>query len=216
MSKTMITVAIADSYTLHREGLRCLLDNYPGLLVGGEAADALRAVELVRKTAPDIILLDLSMPHRDGLDAIRDIVAIGSGTKVVALSGTAARGYVLRVLRAGARGFVWKSAHAAELMEAIHKVHLGETYLPGDLQRIFAERYFRADMEKDEDESLTDREFQILCLLAKGQTNKEIGSTLHISVKTVDTHRMNILRKLHLRNNVELTRFAIRSQLVPP
>ena len=216
MPQNVITVAIAYSFALHREGIRCLLDRQPDLAVTGEASDGLAAVELVRRTRPNILLLDLSIPLKDGLDATRDVVALGGGTKVLALSGMISRGYVLRVLRAGAQGFVSKSAGGEELVRAIHKVHLGETYLPGDLQRIFAERYFRNDVEKDAEELLTDREFQVLCLLALGHTNKEIGGTLHISVKTVDTHRMNLLRKLHLRNNADLARFAIRSQIVAP
>lgn len=216
MSQNVITVAIAYSYTLHREGLRCLLGGHPDLQVAGEAADGLAAIELARSSRPDVLLLDLAMPGKDGLEATKDIVALGGGTKVVALGGVAPRGYVLRVLRAGARGYVCKSAGVEELVRAIHKVHRGDTYLPGDLQRIFAERYFRSDLERDADELLTDREFQVLCLLALGHTNKEIGGRLSISVKTVDTHRMNVLRKLHLRNNADLARFAIRSQLVDP
>jgi len=216
MSANLIKIAITDTYTLNREGLRCLLSAHPEFAVGGEAADGIHAVELVRRTQPDVIVLDLAMPHKEGLDVTRDIVALGSATKVIAVSGTTARGYVIRVLRAGARGFVSKAAHAGELVDAIHKVHRGETYLSGDLQRVFVERYFRGDMAKDAEELLTAREFQVLCLLAQGYTNKEVASKLRISAKTVDTHRMNTLRKLHLRNNADIARFAIRSQLISP
>lgn len=210
-----ITVAIAESYTLHREGLRCILLQHGDITVAGEAADGVGAVELVRRTSPDILLLEIPLPRRDGLETTKDIVSLETGTKIVALSSLTAQAHAVRVLRAGARGFVPKSARGDELIDAIRRVHKGQTYIPSELQRTFAEKYFRADVEKEAEERLTDREFQVMCLLAAGHTNKEIGNRLYISVKTVDTHRINILRKLHLRNNADIARFAVKKQLIP-
>lgn len=209
----MITILIVDTLTLPREGLRALLKNWEGIEVVGEAADGAEALTLTKRLSPNVILLELMLPRKDGIDVTKELVAIRSSSKILAMTLYGSAELAFRVMRAGARGFIPKSCCCGELQKAIRTVYSGRTYLPSSLQQVFAERYFGADTGGAR-ELLSDREFQVTCLLASGASNHEIAKQLRISVKTVDTHRANLLRKLHLRNNADLTRFAIQHGLI--
>lgn len=217
MSEQPITVAIAHGSNLYREGLRCLIGRNRELEVVGEAEDGFDAVDLVRRTHPRVTLIGLPLPSRDSLDATREILSLGIGTHVLALGSRTVQGYAIRVLRAGAHGFISTGATALELVEAIHRVQRGRIYVPRELQELYAERYFSAGSgtEREEADRLTDREFQVMCLLASGYTNKEVADRLCIGSKTIDTHRSRILKKLNLRNNADIARFAVKNQFIP-
>jgi two-component system, NarL family, invasion response regulator UvrY len=218
MSGQPITIALAHGSNLYREGLRCLIGRNHEFEVVGEAVDGFDAVDLVRRTHPRVTLIGIPLPSRDGLDTTREILSLGTGTQILALGSRTVQGYAIRVLRAGAHGFISTSASARELVEAIHRVQRGRVYIPRELQELCAERYFSAGSGTVEEEAdrLTDREFQVMCLLASGCTNKEVADRLCIGLKTVDTHRSRIIKKLHLRNNADIARFAVKKQLIQP
>lgn len=210
----MIRVLIADDHSLVREGLRRILDEQFDIEVVGEAKDGKEAVELARRLRPDVILMDISMPEKDGLDATKEIRALDTRTRILILTIHNEEHYALRTLRAGADGFIFKGAKSEELVRAIRDLDRGLRYLPPELERFFAELYVRPKASGTPLEALSDREFQVLRLIALGHTNREVAEKLRISVKTVDTHRRNILKKLRLRNNSDLTRFAIRHGVI--
>ncbi|HSS49414.1 MAG TPA: response regulator transcription factor [Thermoanaerobaculia bacterium] len=218
MREKPITVAIAHGQALYREGLRCMLERCRALEVVGESGDGFTAVDLVRRAQPGVIVMGIPLPQREGLDTTREILSLGADTRVLVLGPEAAQGYAIRVLRAGAQGFLTTSASAAELIEAIDRVRSGKIFIPAILQEIFAERYFRPAVNGDDEKAdhLTDREFQVMCSLASGHSNKEVAGKLCISLKTVDTHRGHVLKKLGLRNNADLARFAIKKQFIQP
>jgi DNA-binding NarL/FixJ family response regulator len=210
----MIKVAVVNRFTLHREGLLGLLREHEDLEVIGEAEDGYGAVELVRRGRPDVVLLEVMLPRKDGIEAAKEIVGLGVRTKVLAMAAYGTVHLALRILRAGAQGFIHWNSRTAELVSAIKLVHSGKTYLPPELQHVFAERYFRLGAGQSLEELLSDREFQVARLIASGYSNREIANQLYISIKTVDTHRANLLRKLLLRNNADITRFAIQHGLI--
>ena len=210
----MVRIAIADDHVLVREGLRRLLSEQHDIEIVGEAADGFAAVELVRRQRPDVLLLDITMPGKDGLEATKEISALGEDTKILILTMHPEEQYALRTLRAGARGFIVKNAKPTELLEAIRQVHQGRHYLPPELEHIFAEHYVLPGDRKQPLERLSEREFQVLRLLAAGLSNREIAARLHITIKTVESHRSHLLKKLHLRNNSDLTRFALQYELI--
>ncbi len=210
----MIRVVIADDHSLVREGLRRIVDERFDIQVVGEAKDGREAVELVRSLRPDVLLLDISMPGKDGLEAAKEIRALDVHTKILILTIHNEEHYALRTLRAGAHGFIFKGAKSGDLLRAIYDLHRGLRYLPPKLERIFAELYVQPKAPSTLTEAISDREFQVLRMIALGHTNREVADKLRISVKTVDTHRRNILRKLKLRNNADLTRFAIQHGMI--
>ncbi|MCB9555031.1 MAG: response regulator transcription factor [Deltaproteobacteria bacterium] len=214
MDDGTITVALTDDHVLVREGLRRLLEEQHRFDVVGEAADGEQTLLLLRQLKPDVVLLDISMPNKDGIDTTREIVAEGLPTKVLILTMHADEHYASRALRAGAHGFILKDAKAEELVAAIEQVHAGGRYLPPELARAFADRYLHDSGEQPSPRDLSRREREVLCLLAQGLTNREVADRLVISVKTVDSHRGNLLKKLNLRNNSDITRFAIQHGLV--
>jgi len=206
----MIQVALADDHNLVREGLRRMLAVHDEIEVVGEAPDGAAAVDLVKEHQPDVMLLDISMPKKDGIEATSEICALGLKTKILILSMHSDEQYVVRTLRAGASGFIWKGTRLEELVNAIKEVNAGNRYLPPDIEQSFAEKYLRPDGDRAPAEILSKREFQVMCFLAGGMTNREIAAQLSISVKTIDTHRGHVLKKLKLRNNSDITRFAIQ------
>ncbi len=210
----MIRVAIVDDHALVREGMRRMLSSSGTIEVIAEASNGLEAINLVREQTPDVILLDITMPVKDGIEATTDISSLEVPTKILILSMHAEEQYALRTLRAGANGFISKGARLDELIKAITDVHAGKRYLPEPIAKSFAERHIQPDAEKPLVELLSKREFQVMSYLASGMNNREIAELPNISVKTVDTHRGHLLKKLRLRNNADITRFAIQHGFV--
>ena len=208
----MTRVAIVDDHALVREGLRRILHNSGKIEIVGEASNAEEASALVERHAPDVLLLDISMPGKDGIQATREVVALEVGTHVLILTMHSDRHYAVRALQAGADGFILKDADTEQLLAAIAKVSRGEQYLPPELAKDLQDHDGKtAELaDKRAARGLSKREFEVMCLLASGLTNREIGQRLSISVKTVDTHRAHVLKKLGLRNNADITRFAIQ------
>ena len=206
----MIRVAIADDHALVREGLRRMLAGSDVINVIGEASNGAEAVDMVQELEPDVLLLDITMPVKDGIEATTEITGLSVKTKILILSMHSDEQYALRTLRAGASGFISKGARLEELLKAITDVRDGNRYLPEHIAKSFAEKHIQPDSDKPLAELLSKREFQVMNYLASGMTNREIAKLLDISVKTVDTHRGHVLKKLKLRNNSDITRFAIQ------
>ena len=210
-------IVIAEDHTILREGLRSLLSFDSNLEVAGEAEDGREAVRRVDELSPDLILMDLSMPRMNGLDAIREIRGRNPGTKILVLTVHKTEEYVLETLRAGADGYVLKDASHPELVTAIMSVLQGKRYLsPGISERVI-EGYLegkKALKTASSWESLTKREREVLKLIAEGYRNREVADYLCISLKTVEKHRGNLMRKLDLHNTAEITALAMEKGLV--
>jgi len=210
-----IRVVLADDHALVRAGIRALLERLPGVEVVGEAANGREALELVEKSAPNVILLDISMAELGGLEALPRIVKDFQAVKVLMLSRHANEEYVLRALRSGASGYMLKEAAAEELELAINAVAQGKTYLSPSISRTVVESYLQhAPGEEGPLEQLTARQREVLQLIAEGKNTKEIASLLDISIKTVEAHRLQLMARLDIHDVPGLVRFAIRSGLV--
>jgi two-component system response regulator NreC len=214
-----IRVLLAEDHTIVRKGLRSLLDGETGIEVIGEAGDGREAVEKVQQLLPDVVVMDITMPALSGLEATRQIKKRFPEVKVLILTMHATEEYVFQILRAGASGYVVKQAAPAELISAIRAVCRGESFLSPAISRKVVEEYIRqaeAIEGKDSYDRLTDREREVLQLVAEGHSNQEIAGLLHISVKTVETHRTNLMAKLDIHSTAELTRYAIRKGVISP
>jgi two-component system, NarL family, invasion response regulator UvrY len=206
----MIKILIADDHQLVRVGIRRLLEDEKDFKVVGEAADGKDAIELTKKLNPDVVLMDVAMPGMDGMEATKRLVKKRKEpAKIVILTMHADEHYAARLLRMGACGYVVKDAAPAELAEAIRTVNDGKRFVSAALREALALRVVDGLGDEPMD-LLTDREFQVLGRLASGANNREIAGELNVSVKTIDAHRLNLLAKLGLRNNAELTKFAMR------
>ncbi|QTA83527.1 Two component system response regulator, LuxR domain-containing [Desulfonema limicola] len=208
---------IVEDHRILREGLRAMLCSNPDFDIVGEAENGMDAVRCARQYQPDLMLIDLSMPKMDGLDAISEIKNISPNTRILVLTVHKAEEYVFAALKAGANGYLLKDATHNELRLAVENVLAGKTYIsPGISERLV--QYFlngRKDPEPDTAlDILTQRERQILKLIAEGNKNKGISDYLCISIKTVEKHRSNLMKKLDLHNASELTAFAIQKGLV--
>jgi DNA-binding NarL/FixJ family response regulator len=210
-------ILLAEDHALVREGLRELLAAQPGLSVVGEVSDGREAVEATLRLAPDVVVMDAWLPRLSGLLALTEIRKACPDTRVVMLSAYERVGFVVEALREGACAYIPKSAPASELLAAIRAASIGEKYLPqGISQQLVAQV-----LEPEQDgplslRTLTQREREILQRLAEGLSAKEIGAELHISVRTVESHRASMMRKLGVHKAAELVRFAIREGLVSP
>jgi two-component system response regulator NreC len=191
-----------------------MLEEHDGIEVVGQAEDGMAALESIQSLKPDVALVDVSMPKRDGLDVTAEVRAMGLGTRVLILTMYTDEQYALRTIKVGAAGFVSKSAPFEELIKAITAVHDGQRYLPDEIEEAYSEELAAIDAKKRPVDTLSKREFQVMGYLATGLTNREIAKELGISVKTIDTHRGHVLKKLKLRNNSDITRFAIRHGFV--
>jgi DNA-binding NarL/FixJ family response regulator len=210
-----IRVVLADDHALVRAGIRALLEKLPGVEVVGEANNGRQALELIKKSGPNLILLDISMTELGGLEALPRIVKDFPAVKVLILSGHANEEYVLRALRSGAAGYMLKDAAAEELELAIKAVAQDKTYLSPSVSRTVVDSYLqRATGEKGPIEQLTARQREVLQLIAEGKNTKEIAGTLDISVKTVEAHRLQLMARLDIHDVPGLVRYAIRSGLV--
>lgn len=212
-----LRILLADDHKMFRDGLRPLLEGTPGLSVAGEAADGHEAVRLAAELRPDVVVMDISMPDLNGIEATRRIRAVAPGTRVIVLSMHADRRFVTEALKAGACGYLLKDSAFAELVEAIRSAAQGRAFLSRAITDVVVQDY--VGLARQEDGSafaiLSAREREVLQLVAEGSSTKEIADRLAISVKTVETHRRQIMERLGLRSVAELTKYAIREGLTP-
>jgi DNA-binding NarL/FixJ family response regulator len=210
-----VRILIADDHKIFRDGLRSLIENQPGLAVIGEAENGRSALHLARVHRPDVVIMDISMPDLNGVDATRQMIAALPGVKVIALSIHSDSRYVIGMLRAGASGFLLKDCAFEELVHAIATVRANHIYLCAGVTGIIVEDYLRRSPSNGSRVGavLTAREREVLQLLAEGWSTKEISSHLHVSVKTVETHRRQIMAKLQIHTIAGLTKYAIREGL---
>ena len=212
-----IRILLADDHNVMRRGLRLLLESQPGFAVVGEAADGHTAVELAKATKPDVVVLDLAMPHLSGAEAAQRITEMLPNTAIVILSMHSDEGYVLRALKAGAKGYLVKDTAEGDLIEAIKTVSEGKAFFSPEVSRMLADDYVREARSRGADdkyELLTAREREVLHLLAEGKSNKEIAGLLNLSLFTVETHRKNLQEKLNLHSLSELILYAVRKGLI--
>ena len=211
------TIVVADDHQIVREGVRKLLETRKDFQVVGEASDGEEAVQMVLEKKPDVALMDIWMPRLSGIDATRRIEKRGLDTKVLVLSMHTSRTYVEEVLRAGAAGYIVKNAPAEDLLNAIDAVRSGASYLSPVITQQVVEAIARpADASASGVAALTDREREVLQLIAEGLSSKEIAGMLGVSLKTVDSHRSNLMQKLDIHKVSGLVRLAIRTGLVEP
>jgi DNA-binding NarL/FixJ family response regulator len=211
----MIRILIVDDHAIVRAGIRVLLQLQPDFEVVGEAEDGQEALRQVQQLAPDIALMDIGMPGMDGLAATRAILQNYPHVRIIALTQHENREYVLPTLRAGAKGYVLKRAPDDTLVRAIRTVAAGGSFLDPRIADVVTDSLRQQGAAPaDPLETLTEREREVLQLLASGKTYQEIADTLFISVKTVDFHRTNLMRKLNLTNRTELVQFAIKRSLL--
>ncbi len=212
----MIRILIADDHAILRAGIRALLQLHSDFEVVGEAADGHETLVQVQTLKPDVVLMDIGMPGMDGLAATHEIVSTYPATRVLILTQHENKEYVLPALKAGAAGYVLKRAPDDSLVRAIREVYAGGTYLDPRVSGVLVDDVRRqaGGVPADPYDTLTEREREVLVLLAQGKTYQEVAETLFISVKTVDFHRANLMRKLGLSNRAELVRFAIERGIV--
>jgi len=207
-----IKILLVDDHTVFRQGIRMLLNLQDDFEIIGEAEDGSQAVAMVQNLKPDIVLMDIAMKGIDGLTSTKDILLTNPKTKVIFLTQHENKEYILPALRIGAAGYVLKRAAADEVVNAIRTAYQGRSFLDPEIADIVINAYRQGN--EDVYETLTEREREILVLLAKGYTNAEIAPILNISSKTVDYHRTNLMKKLNLHSKVDLTKYAIRRGLI--
>lgn len=211
-----IKVLLVDDHPIVREGLKAHLATQPDVQVVEEAGDGLEALRKAVETQPDVILLDLTMPQMNGFEAIARLRKKVPRAQILVLTMHDNREYILQSIRLGARGYLRKDTSPAELVRAIKAVYAGELYLDGPASRVVADEFQRGTQRRPpEPPLLSDRERQVLVLIAEGLSNKEVADRLGIGVRTAETHRERLMRKLNIHTVAGLTRFAIAHGMVP-
>lgn len=209
----MIKILIADDHAIVREGLKQIVAETSDMVVAGEAVNGREVLDQVRKKDWDLILLDISMPGRGGIDTLKDLKIEKPKLPVLVLSMYPEEQYAIRALKAGASGYLTKESAPEELIEAIRKVSKGRKYVSESLAETLA-FHVGADSEMSLHETLSDREYQVMLMIATGKTVKEIANKLSLSVKTISTNRVRALSKMGMKNNAEMTYYAIKNGLV--
>ncbi len=210
----MIRVLLADDHSIVRAGLRRIIEESVDIEVIAEADDGRTAIQLARETKPDVAVIDISMPGLDGLEVISQLRNNMPAMPIIMLTMHEEEQYVVRAIEAGAMGYVTKRSAPEHIVKAIHQVMGGSRYLTAEASEALALRIARGAGSRSSLDSLSNRELQVLRRLAMGHTNQEIASAYGISIKTVDTYRLRLLKKLNLRNNAELSRFAMQNRLI--
>jgi len=209
----MIRVFVVDDHAVVREGLKSIISENPGMTVSGEAADGNQALQMLGQAECDVVLLDITMPNKSGLDVLKQLHSETPRLPVLVLSMHPENQFAVRVLKRGASGYMTKESAPVELVGAIKKVLAGGRYVSPSLAEKLA-TYLSADGQKPPQEKLSDREFQVLRLIASGKIVSEIAKELSLSVKTISTYRSRILEKMGMKNNAELMHYAMQHQLV--
>jgi two-component system, NarL family, response regulator NreC len=212
-----IRILLADDHAVVRDGVRALLEKQPDMEVVAEAADGHEAVQLADDLLPDVVVMDIGMPNLNGIDATKRILSAHPNLGVVILSMHQDESYVLRSLKAGAKGYLLKDSLRSDVLEAVRAVAQGRSFLTRKISRMMQEDYIREMEQRGLDDSydlLTDRERDVLQLAAEGKPNKEIAGALSISLTTVETHRTHILQKLGLHSVPELILYAVRKGII--
>lgn len=215
MSK--IRVFLADDHGVVRKGLRFLLERQPEMEVVGEAADGREAIDLVAELKPHVVVMDIAMPRLNGIDATSQIVKRDPSIGVIMLSMHSDEGYLIRTLAAGAKGYLLKDSAEADLVRAVEAVAQGKPFFSPAIAQTLLEDYLRQLQQRGASDSydlLTDREKEILQLLAEGKSNKDVAAFLNLSPYTVETHRTHIMQKLNLHNTAELVLYAVRKRII--
>ena len=212
----MIKVLLADDHSIVRAGLRRIVEESGDMTVVAEASDGRGAIRSVRENRPDVVVVDISMPGMDGLEVVTQLQAHDPDLPTIILTMHEEAQYVVRAIEAGAMGYITKQSAPERLVDAIRQVHSGKRYLTAEAIEALALKVAKGASGKSPLDSLSMRELQVLRRLALGHTNHEIADSYSISVKTVDTYRARLLKKLGLRNNAELARFATQNKLVEP
>jgi two-component system response regulator NreC len=212
-----ITVVVAEDHTIVRKGICSLFDAKSGIEVVGEAEDGWEAIKQVETLQPDVVLMDITMPHLNGLEATRQIKKLFPQVKVLALTMYTNEEYVSQALQAGASGYVVKQAAPAELISAIQAVHRGDSFLSPSVSKTVIDEYLKhtgSTPEGDHFGKLTDREREVLQLLAEGCSVREIADRLQLSIKTVGVHRTNLMDKLGIHSATDLVKYALRKGII--
>jgi DNA-binding NarL/FixJ family response regulator len=212
----VLRILIADDHEVARQGIRSLLEDHPGWEVCGEAKDGREAVEAASRLEPDIFLLDIGMPNLNGLDAARQILAMSPEARILILTIHDSEQVVREVLAAGARGFLLKSDAGLELVAAVEALQQRRTFFTTKIAQMMLDGYLRPQDHSDTSTQcvLTPREREVIQLVAEGKTTKEVATALSLSVKTAETHRTNLMRKLDLHSVADLTLYAVRNGIV--
>lgn len=212
-----VRILLADDHTVMRRGLRFLLESQPDFTVVAEASDGREAVEKAEAAHPDVAVMDVAMPNLSGIEAAQRIAAQSPNVAIIILSMHSDEGYVLRALKAGARGYLLKDAAEGDLIDAIRAVSQGKTFFSSEISKMLVEDYIREIRTRgveDSYELLTSREREILQLLVEGNSNKDIATHLNVSPHTVETHRRNLQDKLNLHSFAELILYAVRKRII--
>ncbi|WP_333654446.1 response regulator transcription factor [Dissulfurispira sp.] len=212
-----INVILADDHNIIREGLAAILRKHPDIKVIAQAGDGRTTVRLTRELMPDVVVMDVTMPGLNGIEAARQITSGCANVKVIALSVHSSKQFVIEMLKAGASGYLLKDCVSDDLAYAIRSVAAGQNYLSPQIARIVIKNYIN-DLETLKTSVfsiLTHREREVLQLMAEGKSTKQIASMLNLSIKTIETHRQHITDKLNINNVAELTKYAIREGLTP-
>lgn len=210
----MIRVLLADDHSIVRAGLRRIVEESGDIEVVAEASDGRKAVLAVRREKPDVAVIDISMPVLDGLEVIAQLKSESPDVPILVLTMHEEHQYVVRAIETGAMGYITKQSAPEQLVKAIRKVHSGSLFLTDEAAEALALRVAKGRQTQSPLDTLSTRELQVLRRLALGNTNREIAEVYHISIKTVDTYRFRLLKKLNLRNNADLSRFAIQNNLI--
>jgi DNA-binding NarL/FixJ family response regulator len=212
----VLRILVADDHEVARKGVRSLLEEHNGWEVCGEAKDGREAVELANELKPDILLLDIGMPNLNGLDAARQVLSVDPDARILILTVHDSEQVVREVLSAGARGFLLKSDAGRDLVAAVEALQNRRTFFTSKVAQMMLDGYLRPqdDREYTNQQILTPREREVIQLVAEGKTTKEIATALNLSVKTAETHRTNLMRKLDLHSVADLTLYAVRNGIV--
>jgi DNA-binding NarL/FixJ family response regulator len=215
VTKQKIKVLVVDDHPVVRKGLQSCLERQQRLKVVGEASDGEEALVKARELAPDVVLMDISMPRMNGLAVTEVLRKETPKVKVLVLSMHNNREYIFRIIQAGAHGYVSKEAKPEELLRAIESVFEGDTFFSPEIARAALNQLVSSGGKKQPFDQLTSREREVLILIAEGQSNKEIASKLDIGVRTIETHRERIMRRLNIHSVAGLTKFAIANGMIP-